>query len=286
MLWRIKYNRMKSSSAELAYFTLLSLFPFFIILLNVFSRISLIHSNVISDILMVFPNEIRSLVQTVIADLQMGFGSTVQLVVTILGAVYSAGLGIKSMIISCNLAFEKNEQKKGISLTVTGLMFTVAFVVLIILFFVTGILGDTIFNFLSDFFKFPSAAEKVRYYVENIVTPIYMVLIIFLLNRYSVTKNVRKKLGFRGSIAGAAVSAGLMIVLSTLFSLRISNTDSYAITYGSISSVIMLIIWLYLMGSCLVLGFEINGALYEIKNYSQKAKEKSFFREITQNTRK
>lgn len=280
MMWRIKHHRMKASSTELAYFTLLSLFPFFMILLNVFSRISMTHADAIGDVLSIFPSEIRPVIDSVIVDLQMGFGSTVQLLITIFGAIYSASLGIKSMIIACNLAFDQNRQKTGLKLVVAGLIFTIAFVGLIVLLFVTEILGDRIFRFVFDFFQLPSFVGDIWYYVKNIITPVYIVLIIFLLNRYSIIKEVRQQVGLFGVLPGSVVSTLLMMLMSSVFSFRASASDKYAITYGSISSVIMLIVWLYLMGTSLILGFEINGTLYDMKWRPQGAREKSVLREI------
>lgn len=282
MLWRIKYHRMKASCAEVAYFTLLSLFPFFMILLNVFSRISIAHADLVSEVLSVFPSEVRPVIDSVIIDLQTGFGSTSQLLITIAVAIYSASLGIKSMIMSCSLAFEDNYRKQGLKLVIAGLIFTVAFIALLVLLFITEILGDRIFSFIFEFFSFPSVVGKIWYYVKNIVTPIYIALIIFLLNRYSVTREIRKEVSLFGVLPGAVVSTLLMIFLSSVFSFQVSNTDRYAITYGSISSVIMLIVWLYLMGISLILGFEINGTLYEMKMNPDRAREKSVFQEFSQ----
>lgn len=275
LLWRMAHHRTKASAAELAYFTLLSLFPFFVVLLNVFSRLSSAHAGNIADIIAVFPAGLRPILQSVIEDVRLGFGSDLQLLIAIAGALYSASLGIRPMIRSCNLAFEVKEPQKGLGLIIKGLIFTVAFVGLIVLLFITEFFGHQVFEWLFDFFNLTAAFHTVTPYIRYLIIPSYMSLLIFLLNRYSLDKQTRKMTSFWSVLPGAVTSSLLMLLLSYLFSVQIAYSNRYAVTYGSISNVIMLIVWLYLIGTALMIGFEINGALYDLKLHPETAGDKS-----------
>lgn len=275
LLWRMANHRTKAAAAELAYFTLLSLFPFFVVLLNVFSRLSITHAGNIADILAVFPAGLRPILDSVIEDIRLGFGSNFQLFVAIAGALYFASLGIRPMIRSCSLAFEVEEPQKGLGLVVKGLLFTLAFVGLIVLLFVTEFFGHQIFAWLFDFFNMADTFHMITSYIRYLIVPVYMSLLIFLLNRYSLDKQTRRMISFWSVLPGAVISSLLMMLLSYLFSVQISYSNRYAVTYGSISNVIMLIVWLYLIGTGLMIGFEINGALYDLKMHPETAGEKS-----------
>lgn len=262
--WRIHHHRLQASGAQLAYFTLLSIFPFLIVLLNIISRMSLLYRNVVDDIITLFPAEAGDVIYLVLSDLRLGFGSDLQLILSLLGALYSASLGIKPMITTCNLAYGYKEHKKGLNLMITSLLFTLAFIALILLLFTTELLGDRIFRFIAGFFSFPRPAYHLWYLVKNLLTPLYMLLLLFLLNRYSLPKAVRRNIKRKEILPGAILTMLLMIFLSSVFTLGTANSEKYAITYGSISGVIILIVWLYLMGASLVLGFEINGVLHDM----------------------
>ena len=58
--------------------------------------------------------------------------------------------------------------------------------------------------------------------------------------------------------AGAVVSTILLFLASWLFSLYISNFDTYNHFYGSIGALVGLMIWLDFVSMILILGFEVN----------------------------
>ena len=63
-----------------------------------------------------------------------------------------------------------------------------------------------------------------------------------------------------------SVTASLLIVLTTLgFSFYVSNFGSYNKVYGSIGTLIALMIWINLISLLLILGFEMNVALYNLE---------------------
>lgn len=280
LVWRIQNHRIDASSAQMAYFTLLSLFPFFMLMLNLISTLSLTYSEIIPNIINLFPEDVRSMIYGVIIDLNIGFGGNLQLILTSLGTLYSASFGINSMIFACNLAFGSEKEKSGIVLILKALIFTFAFMILILLLFITGIMGDKIFSDIVSFFKLPKFTYTIWYYFKNVFVPAYIILMLNILNRFSLPKHIRTKIKRYHLLPGAFISMALMMLLSYIFAFRTSNSDSYAITYGSLSTVIMLIVWLYLMGTSLVIGFEVNGTIYYMLNKPEDSENKSVLNEI------
>lgn len=265
-IWRILNHNVQAYSAQIAYFTLLSIFPFLVVLLNIITRFSVVHPDSISSIIALFPRESREIIQLVLSDLKIGFGSDIQLFISILGGLYSSSLGVKPIIAICNQSFGFEHAKSGIKLMITGMIFTLSFILMIMILFITGILGDKIFHFISDFLHLPPFFTWIWYLMEHTIAPIYMVLTIFLINRYSLRRENRKLIPMLYALPGAILSTVLMISLSSAFNLSLSISNKYALTYGSISGVIILIIWLFLIGVSLISGFELNGALYDLKN--------------------
>jgi membrane protein len=68
------------------------------------------------------------------------------------------------------------------------------------------------------------------------------------------------------------VAAVLVLIGITLaFKFYITNFSNYNATYGSIGTVIVLMLWLYISGLIILLGSEINAT---IEDYSPDGKEK------------
>lgn len=281
LLWRFTNTNIQAYSAQIAYFTLLSIFPFLVVLLNIISRFSIVNPEAVNQVISILPPEAQSITQAVLSDLTIGFGSDLQLIISILGGLYSASLGVKPIITTCAQSFGIKEGKKGIKLIITGFVFTLGFIAMLNLLFITKLLGDKIFELISDFLHLPDFISTIWYYIGHLLTPIYMVLTLYLINRYSLPREERRKIAKRHMIPGAILSTALMVLLSSVFSLVNSYSNKYALTYGSISGVIILIVWLFLMGNCLILGFELNGSIYEIYTKSKdELKEKSVIESV------
>ena len=55
------------------------------------------------------------------------------------------------------------------------------------------------------------------------------------------------------------------MALSWLYSFYVENFAHYSMLYGSIGTVIVLMIWLYMTANVLILGAELNGVLSSVR---------------------
>ena len=53
--------------------------------------------------------------------------------------------------------------------------------------------------------------------------------------------------------------------LSWLYSFYVDNIANYSMLYGSIGTVIVLLIWLYMSAAILIMGAELNGTLISLR---------------------
>ena len=61
------------------------------------------------------------------------------------------------------------------------------------------------------------------------------------------------------------------MALSVLYSLYVDNFADYSLLYGSIGTVIVLMIWLYLSAVTLIMGAELNGTLISLRKDGKDA---------------
>lgn len=85
-----------------------------------------------------------------------------------------------------------------------------------------------------------------------------VVLIVALL--YYATPNVKQP-AFRWISVGAVVAIVVWIVASALFGVYITNFSSYDRTYGSVATVIVFLLWLWLTNLALLFGAELDAEL-------------------------
>ena len=65
--------------------------------------------------------------------------------------------------------------------------------------------------------------------------------------------------------SGAFLPAGALVAATALFSWFIGLSSRYSLVYGSLASVIILLVWLYLCGNILILGNVFNCVWYRKK---------------------
>ena len=77
---------------------------------------------------------------------------------------------------------------------------------------------------------------------------------------YRFGPNARQ--GFRSVILGAAIAVVLWAISSVGFAFYLANFANYGVTYGSIGAAVGLLFYLYLCASVVLLGAELNAAIY------------------------
>lgn len=86
---------------------------------------------------------------------------------------------------------------------------------------------------------------------------------------YFGTKEGRKTQFFS---LGSFFSTILIILTTYLFSIYVENFSSYNKLYGSIGALLILMLYIWLNSNILLLGFELNGSLYNLKQKSKTFK--------------
>jgi membrane protein len=99
----------------------------------------------------------------------------------------------------------------------------------------------------------------------------FAILIIVLILGISIlyyfgTKEGRKTRFFS---PGSFFTTILIILTTYLFSIYVENFSAYNKLYGSIGALLILMLYIWLNSNILLLGFELNGALYNLKRKSK-----------------
>ena len=77
---------------------------------------------------------------------------------------------------------------------------------------------------------------------------------------YRFVPNAKQR--FRSVVLGAALAVVLWAIASVGFSFYLANFADYGVTYGSLGAAVGLLFYLYLSASVVLLGAEVNAAIY------------------------
>ena len=259
------YNILKNDSiqkaASLSYFFVLAIFPFFIALLNILNVVNRSYLSKVSQILDNLPPEIQSIATSFFKDLQLNSSSAL-LSISLIGTIYVASKGIKQLIKSINDSLSIAEDRNILSLTVLSFIITIALFALVILLFVTQVIGSNALHFVFQFLQLPPKAFTFIRRITTFVPLVYMFLSFYCLYRFAPKwpEGTKPKAGVH--LAAALFSTVGILLSNAVFGYYVANFSNYSNTYGSLAGMIIFLVWLYLFGLILLVGSSVQASLY------------------------
>lgn len=212
----------------------------------------------------VMPGEVARLVGEQLLNIvnssssKKGFGILLALGIALFGARNAAG----SIITALNIAYEEEEKRGFLKVTVLALVITAAAVI----FALVGIGVMTALRFLQSLI--PEAPQVVRLLIK--LVSISMVLAgasaaAATLYRYAPSRATANWVWLS---PGTALSALGWLLLSVAFGYYVSRIADYNVTYGSLGAVVALLTWVYLASYIFLFGAELNS---EVERQAAKA---------------
>lgn len=253
---KLRDDCVPSFSAHTAFFIIISFFPFTMFLLTMLRYLPFSETYLLTAINNNLPASISSLLITIVQEVyQDTSGAFISL--TLLTTLWSASKGFYAITRGMNSIYGIRETRNFIHLSLLSIFYTVLFAVLLIATMGIFVFGNIIFKACAAHFSWLQNAQGLIQLGKLIFPPI--VLTIFFLVLFRVIPN--RKSTIRQEFPGALFSAVGWIVFSHLFSFYIDNMGNFSNTYGSLTAVILFMLWLYFCICILFTGFEINVAL-------------------------
>lgn len=241
-------------AAQASFFIVLSAFPFTMVLLTAVQLIPTISkADLLSLLTSIVPDMLKSMVITVVDDLFTKSPGRI-LSITALAAFWSASRGMLGMSHGLNRVFCCKE-KRGYFLSrliFTG--YTIIFMAACITSLVLLVFGTAIQNLIIQWFPI---LETITTYIISFRTLLSLtILITIFAGFYIFIPDKKQKARFQ--LPGAIFSTVGWIVFSYVFSIYFNNFSNYSYMYGSLTAVVVLMLWIYFCICILFLGAEIN----------------------------
>jgi membrane protein len=180
-----------------------------------------------------------------------GFGLLLALALALWGARNAA----TAIITALNIAYEEEEKRGFVKVTLLALLMTVGAVVMALLAGAAIALLAALEHILPDLGMFGIVLGKTLTYVFLGVVAAGAAATMF---RYAPSRDKAKWVWLT---PGSLFFAITWIVLTLAFGFYVSQFGNYGATYGSLSAVVVLLTWLYLSSYVLLFGAELNSEL-------------------------
>ena len=250
-----KADNMPIIAGGVAFFGFLAIFPALIATISIYGLVASPAdvTRQINDLAAQLPNDAQQLLESQLKAIASNSGSalSIGLVVSILGALFSASGGVNNIVTAVNLAYDEVEARGAIKLRLLSLGLTLGAIAFVLVTFTLVAIVPGIIEALPIGIVGTILAQVVRW---------VLVLAVFagsLAVLYRVAPD-RDSPQFRWVSLGSVIVTVIWVVVSVGFSLYVDNFGSYDKTYGAIAGVIVLMLWLYLTCFLVLLGAEIN----------------------------
>lgn len=258
----MKKPELRILPGQLAFFLVLSLIPLIALIGTIASALSI----PVGTIRSVIGNTVPDAVADIIVSVMSAKGLSFNVVAFFVAAFILASNGTNSMIITSNEIYKLNSEgffKRRIK----AILMTLSLVGLFFFLLVVPIWGDTIFDIIRLSSSKNLPIDFIYRLFKLLQYPITILILYFNIKlMYVIAPD--EKIDSRSATKGAIFTTIGWILASEIYSFYISTFSNYSVFYGSISNVVILLLWVYILSYIFVLGMIINAGSY-IKEESE-----------------
>jgi len=249
---------MRILPGQLAFFFVLSIIPLIAMIGGIASIFSISMETIEKLILNSFPKDAASLLIPIIS----GKGLNVNIVIFFISAFILASNGTHSMIIASNTIY-KFKNKDYITRRVKAILMTLILVSLLVFVLLVPAFGDLLVAFINNFINNDYVIKLINFLYQILKYPVSLLLIYFNIKLlYVIAPDDRIK--SETTTIGSLFTTIMWIIVTEVYSIYIEVFAKYDIFYGSLSNILILLLWVYILSYIFVIGMALNST--SIKN--------------------
>ncbi len=247
----MRKKNISSFAASTAFFLFLSLIPMLMLLCSIIPYTPLTEANLMSAATEISPDAMNSLLISIIRDV---YDKSVGLVsASAIITLWSAGKGMLALMRGLNAVNAVEESRSYVVLRMVACLYTVLMLVAVLLSLLIMVFGKSIVGIIVGVIPQTSYLFDLLIHFRTLLVWAVLTVVIALL--YAYVPGTR--LGFKMQLPGAVFAAVAWSVMTWAFSIYIDEFNGFN-TYGSLTTIIILMLWLYTAMYIILVGAYIN----------------------------
>lgn len=251
---KLKRDDIGAHAASAAFFIFLSVFPMLMMVSSILPYTHITESDLMAVVTDLLPSNIDPLAISIIDEMYDKSMAIVSVSAAL--AVWSAAKGMLALLRGLNAVEEVVETRNYFVLRLRSCLYTVVVLAVIIFSMIVIVFGNSIVQTIIQ--RFPHA----RYVVNLTMSFRYVFILAFMAIAfacmYAYIPNQSQKLVMK--IPGAVFSSICWTVFSWGFSIYVDRFGNFNM-YGSMTTIVIVMLWLYFCMYLLLIGGEINAFL-------------------------
>lgn len=257
LLDNMREDHISESSAQCAYYTILSFIPFIMLVITLIQYVGIKPEVLYDAISKIVPSSMSQMIVEIVREVYSKSIGTIS--ISIIFVLWSAGQGLFALTAGLRTIFCSGEEKNKITssyayLRLKSLWQTIGFIVLVEIGLITLVFGNSLIGMAQDYF------EKMKNYtiLSRIVTEVILLFAIFIIFLLLYKFTGKTKRSFKSQVYGAIFGSITLNIISFIFSKFLYIFKGFSIMYGSLTTLMLIMMWTYSCFYTLFLGAEIN----------------------------
>jgi len=252
---QMRRQSISAFSASTAFFFFLSMVPMLIMLCTILPYTPLTEQNLVTLITDFTPDKVDGLVQDFIAEIYDKSAGILS--VAVLATIWSAGKGLLALMRGLNAINGVEERRNYFVVRLVASFYTIVMLLVVLVSLFIMVFGNQLVSFALH--RIPTLQALVSALMNFRFMFVWLVLTLLFAAVYAYVPD--KKQRFREQIPGAIFTAVVWSVFSWGFSMYVEWSD-FSI-YGSLSIIIIVMLWLYSCMYILMVGAYLNQYMEE-----------------------
>lgn len=269
LLLQIEQDNIGLYAAQSAYFLVLSFIPIVMLLVTLVNFTSLTEANILNAISVIFPETILPFVESIIHEVFDKSVTTIS--ISALFTAWSAGKAIRALQAGLNAVNGIRETRNYFLVRIYAAFYTLIFLVIIVLTLIVWVFGNRIGTIVIH--HFPFTQDLVSGFMELRIVFTVLILTVFFLFVFKLLPNKRQKLKF--GLPGALFTSVSWMVFSYGFSIYFDHSNSFANMYGSLTMIVLVMLWVYFCMFLVLIGSELNKHILKFRIQKEPEKKET-----------
>ena len=250
---QLSYDHVGAYAATSSFFVIISIFPILMLLLALLRYTPVTEHFLLNSVLSITPSSLDGLIRQIVNEMYHRSNFTI-ISATALTALWSSSRATLSIIRGLNAVFGVNENRNYFHLRIVAVFYTVVFLIIIVLALGIMVFGNSLIEFFHS--HIPPIYDISSFVLSLRMIYIPIIFTIGFIYLYGIVPN--KAYSFQDRLPGAIFTAVGWITFSSAYSFYIDNFATSTYIYGSLTTVILLMLWIYFCMYILFIGAEIN----------------------------
>lgn len=238
-------------TAQCAYYAILSSVPLLILIVTLVQYTGITKDALIETIQSILPATMSNATFDIVQEVYSKSIGTIS--ISAIFVLWSARKWFYALLKGLHNIYEINTASNFLRAQLKSILLTLGLVVLTILILVLSVFGDTILEYIQFKINIPEAIKNV-FRVSRIGVYLVLFLVVLLMYRFIPGH----KSSIKKQVPGAIIATLGWYVISLFFSIYIDTFKGFSVMYGSLTTIILAMMWVYFCMYIILLGAEFN----------------------------